>query len=342
MPTVVRFHELGGPEHLRFEQEATRELAEGEVRLRVQASGLNRAESMYYHGTYMEKPELPSRLGYEVAGIVEAVGAGVDPSWMGKSVSTIPGFSQGRYGTLGEEAIVPATVLSEYPPNLTPTQGAAIWMQYLTAWGALIHVGGVKAGDFVSIPAASSSVGIAAIQIVQDAGATAIALTRTATKRDELRALGAPHVIVLGQESYGARIHDITGGQGVRLTFDPVAGPFIDTLAGSAALGGMIIEYGALSGEPTPFPMLQALTRFVSVRGYTLHEIINDPELVATAKKYVWDRLVDGRFVPQIARAFPFEQTPWAYRYLESNQQVGKVVITFPERSERSSLGSQG
>jgi len=261
------------------------------------------------------------------------VGPGVDAAWMGKSVATIPGISQNKYGTLGEEAIVPATVLSEYPPNLTPTQGAAIWIQYLTAWGGLIHVGGVKAGDFVSIPAASSSVGIAAIQIAQDAGATAIALTRTAIKREELRAVGAANVIVLGEESYGARIHDITGGVGVRLTFDPVAGPFIDTLAGSTAMGGMIIEYGGLSEEPTPFPMLQALSRGVSVRGYTVREISRDPQLLETAKKYVWDRLVDGRFVPQIARAFPFEQTLWAYRYLESNQQVGKVVITFPERA---------
>ena len=94
-----------------------------------------------------------------------------------------------RYGTLGEEAIVPVEALGEYPANLTPMEAAAIWMQYLTAYGALVHIGGVKAGDFVSIPAASSSVGLAAIQIVRDAGATAIALTRTSAKRAELLAL---------------------------------------------------------------------------------------------------------------------------------------------------------
>jgi NADPH:quinone reductase-like Zn-dependent oxidoreductase len=285
---------------------------------------------MYYHGQYFETPQFPSRLGYEVAGVVKAVGEGVDASWIGKSVATIPGFSQNRYGTLGEEAIVPAGVLGEYPKNLTPVQAAAIWMQYLTACGALVHVGGVKAGDFVSIPAASSSVGLAAIQIVRDHSATAIAVTRTATKRAELLALGAHHVIVSDEEDYAARVREITGGQGVRLTFDPVAGPFVEKLAEASARGGTVILYGLLSGEPTPFPLMAAMRNALSIRGYTLMEITHNPVLEASAKKYVFDRLADGRFVPKIARTFPFAQTVEAYRYLESNQQVGKVVISIP------------
>src|SRR5580692_5289205 len=137
MPTVVRFHELGGPENLKFEQIPQQQPGEGEVRLKVQASGINRAESMYYRGVYLETPRLPSRVGYEVAGIVDAVGSGVDKSWIGKQVATVPGFSQNHYGTLGEEAIVPVRVLAEYPKHLSPVQGAAIWMQYPTAYGAL-------------------------------------------------------------------------------------------------------------------------------------------------------------------------------------------------------------
>ena len=106
MPKVVRFHELGGPEVLRFEEIPSQQPGQGEVKLRVQASGLNRAESAYYHGKYFEQPQFPSRVGYEVAGVVEAVGEGVDAAWLGKPVATIPGFSQNRYGTLGEEARV--------------------------------------------------------------------------------------------------------------------------------------------------------------------------------------------------------------------------------------------
>lgn len=330
MPKIVRFHQLGGPENLRFEEIPSQQPGPGEVRLRVQASGLNRAESMYYNGRYMEQPQLPSRLGYEVAGVVEAAGEGVDSKWIGKQVATVPGFSQNRYGTLGEEAVVPAGVLGEYPASLSPVEGAAIWMQYLTAYGALVHIGKVGPGDFVSIPAASSSVGLAAIQIVRDAGATAIAVTRTSAKKQELRELGAHHVIVSQEEDYGSRVAEITGGKGVRLTFDPVAGPFVEQLAGAASPGGILFEYGFLSGQPTPFPLASALGRGLCLRGYTLHEITRNPATLETAKKYVFDRLASRQFVPKIARTFSFAETVEAYRFLESNHQVGKVVITVP------------
>jgi NADPH:quinone reductase-like Zn-dependent oxidoreductase len=330
MSKIIRFHQLGGPEVLRFEEVEPQQPGKGEVRIRVQAAGLNRAESVYMRGRYFEQPQLPSRLGYEVAGVVEAVGKGVDAGWIGKPVSTVPGFSQNRYGTLGEEAVVPVTVLGEYPANLTPVQAAAIWMQYLTAYGALVLVGHIKAGDFVSIPAASSSVGLAAIQIVRDHGATAIAVTRSAAKREELLALGAHHVIVSETEDYPARIKEITGGKGARITFDPVAGPGIEQLAEGAANGGHLIEYGALSGKPTPFPVMAAMTKGLSVHGYTMLQVTHSRAVAAKAKKYVFDRLADGRFVPKIARTFPFAQTIEAYQYLESNQQVGKVVITVP------------
>jgi len=328
VPTIVRFHQLGGPDVLRFEEISSQQQpGEGEVRLRVQASGLNRAESLYFHGRYFEQPQLPSRLGYEAAGIVEAVGDGVDRSWLGKSVATVPGFSQNRYGILGEEAIVPAAALGEYPANLKPTEAAAIWMQYLTAYGALVHFGTVAAGDFVSIPAASSSVGLAAIQIVRDSGGTAIAVTRTSAKREELLSLGAHHVIASEEEDYVAKVQQIAGGRGVRLTFDPVAGSFVEKLAAASTPGGVIFEYGSLSGESTAFPLATAIGRGLALRGYSVLEITSKPAALKTATKYIFDRLASGRFVPKIAKVFPFAQTVEAYKYLESNQQVGKVVI---------------
>jgi NADPH:quinone reductase-like Zn-dependent oxidoreductase len=330
MPKIVRFHQLGGPEVLKLEDVPLPQPGPGEAKLKVQAVGLNRAESMYFHGFYLEQPQFPSKLGYEGAGVVEAVGAGVDAKWVGKTAATVPGFSMNRYGLLGEEAIVPASMLGEYPAKLSPAEGASIWMQYLTAYGALITAGGVKPGDFVSIPAASSSVGIAAIQMVKAEGATAIAATRRSNKRAALLALGADHVISTEEEDYVERVKEITGGKGVRLTFDPVAGPFIEKLALASANGGIIFVYGLLSSEPTPFPVRAALGRSLSIRGYYLGEVTGDPMLFEKAKKYVVDRLADGRFKPIIAKTFPFAQTVQAYQYLESNQQIGKVVITVP------------
>lgn len=330
MPKAIRFHELGGPEKLKLEDLPAREPGEGEVRLRVEAVGLNRAESLYFRGLYMEKPELPSRLGYEAAGVVTATGPNVDKSWVGKRVATIPGFSQNKYGVLAEEAVVPVSSLGEYPPQLSFTEAASIWMQYTTAWGALVHFGRLAKGDFVLIPAASSSVGLAAIQIVKDAGATSIATTRTSKKREELFALGADHVIATEEEDLVARVKEITTGHGARLIFDPVAGPFVEKLAQAAAYQGTMIEYGALSLEETPFPFFHAIRKGLTMRAYTLLEITGDPAALSAAKKYIYDRVADGRFVPKIAKVFPFAQATEAYQYLESNAQIGKIVITVP------------
>src|SRR5277367_6674199 len=141
MAKIVRFHSIGGPENLQFEEVPLRAPGDGEVKLRVQAVGLNRVEAGFMRGRYFETPVLPSRIGYEAAGVVEAVGPGVDGSWIGKKVATIPGFSMSQFGVLGEEAIVPVAAMAEYPARLSSTEGAAIWMQYLTAYGALVTFG---------------------------------------------------------------------------------------------------------------------------------------------------------------------------------------------------------
>ena len=143
---------------------------------------------------------------------------------------------------------MPVVFLTEYPSRLTTTQAAAFWVPYLTAYGGLVAIAHVGKGDFVSIAAGSSSVGLAAIQIVRDVGATAIALSRTSTKKGELLALGAHYVIVTGEEDYESRIREITDAKGVRVTFDPLGGPFLEHLAAASAPGGIIVEYGVLSG----------------------------------------------------------------------------------------------
>jgi NADPH:quinone reductase-like Zn-dependent oxidoreductase len=327
MPRLYRFHQLGGPEVLQLVDEPVCEPGSGEVRLKVQAVGLNRAEALFLRGQYLEQAKLPAGVGYEAAGIVEAVGRDVDKSWIGKRASTIPAFSMNQYAMLGEVVIAPVAALSEYPPNLSPVEGAAIWMQYLTAYNGLIHAAHFAKGDFVIISAASSSVGIAAIEIANAEGAISIATTRTSSKKDELLSLGATHVIATEEEDFLARVREITQGRGARVAFDPVSGPFLDTLCKAAAVGAIIVEYGSLSMKPAALPIALVLTKLLTIRGFTLMEITRDPALLAIAKKYVYDRLADGRFHPKIAKVFPFDQAIEAFKYLESNAQVGKVVI---------------
>lgn len=326
MQKAIRFHELGGPEVLRMEDVPARQPGPGEVLLKVRAVGLNRAESMYYRGHYMEKVVLPSGLGYEATGTVSAVGPDVDPTLIGRRLSTIPGFSMNKYPVLAEEAVVPASVLAAVPDSFSAIEAAAVWMQYCTAYGALVPFGRVAAGDFVIVTAASSSVGLAAIQIVRTQGGTSIATTRTSAKKDQLLALGADHVIATEEEDLAARVQSITAGKGARIVFDPVGGDYINTLAQATANGGTIFLYGMLSGKPTPFPMA-AFGRRIGMFGYTFGELRGAPEW-ETMKKYIYDHLADESFNPVIARTFLFDQTVEAYKYLESNQQIGKVVVT--------------
>ena len=325
---IVRFHRTGGPEVLQLDELPLPEPAAGEVRLRVKAIGLNRAEVLFRMGRYLVQPILPSKIGYEASGTVEAAGPDVDPSWIGKTVSTVPAFLASAYGVYGEVAIVPVSAIAEYPGRLSYEEGTSIWMQYLTAYGALIHQGRLAKGDFVLITAASSSVGIAAIELARAEGAIAIATTRTSKKKAELLALGAAHVIATEEEDLAARVDEITSGQGARIVFDPIAGKGLAALAAAAAPRGIIFEYGALAAGPTPFPLLSVLGKQLTIKGYMLFELVGDPAAFPVARQYVYDHLASGAFKPRIARTFPLAEIVEAHRYMESNEQIGKIVVT--------------
>jgi len=330
---IVRFHKTGGADVLRIDSLPLPEPGPGEVRLRVKAIGLNRAEVMFREGRYFLQPSLPSGLGYEASGIVEAAGPGVDADLVGKVRSTVPAFPLNQYGVYGEVAIVPAGALAAYPEHLSFEQGTSIWMQYLTAYGAIVHNGRIAQGDYVVLTAATSSVGIAAIQIVKAEGGIAIATTRAADKRDELLAAGADHVIVTGEEQdIAARILEITGGVGARIVFDAVAGAGILELAKATARDGLIMVYGTLAPEPTPFPIYEAWGQGAQgkpfkLMGYTMFSITGDPQALANAERYVYAKLDSGQLKPRIDRTFPLAGIADAHRYMEQGQQIGKIVV---------------
>lgn len=330
MTRVVRFHEYGGPEVLKIEDVAIGRPGAGEVTIRVESIGLNRAEAAFRSGHYIEKAQLPARLGYEAAGIVEELGPGVTGHAVGDAVCVIPQFSMNRYGVYAERAIVPVASLVKRPAGISTAAASAIWMPYLTAYGALVDVVQLRKGDAVVITAASSSVGIAAIQIANAIGAVPIAVTRDAGKRDGLQALGAPHVLVSSEQDVAAEVLRITDGEGARMVFDPVGGPGIMSLVPALARQGTCVLYGNLSGaaHQTPFPFGLAVGRGLSVRGYLVFEIIHDPARMARAEAFIRDGLRSGVLQPVIDRLFSFDQIVDAHRYLEGNQQLGKVVVS--------------
>ncbi len=328
MTRVIRFHQHGGPEVLRIEDVAIPPPAQGEIQIRVKALGLNRAEALLRAGTYIETPALPSGLGLEAAGIVETVGEGVQGFAPGDAVSIVPPVSMVRWPAYGEVVTFPAELVVKHPPSLSWDAAAAVWMQYLTAYGALIDIGKLSRGDFVVVTAASSSVGLAAIQIANKVGAIPIAVTRTSAKRQALLELGAAHVVASAEEDLAARLKAIAGPKGVRVVLDPIGGPIFEPLTDAMSRGGILIEYGGLSAEPTPFPLFTVLSKALTLRGYLVHEIVSDPARLAAAKAFILDGLTSGSLKPIIARTFPFDQIVDAHRFLESNEQLGKIVVT--------------
>jgi len=196
-----------GRRFLKIQDEPIPEPGKGEVRLEVKAIGLNRAEVMFRRGRYLESPTLPSKIGYEAAGVVEAVGPEVDKElgWARRS-ARFPAFLMTQYGVYGEVAIVPATALAVYPEKLSAEEGTSIWMQYLTAYGALIWHGQITKGDFVIITAASQQVwGLRPSRWLRRRG-DQYATQRTSKKKATLVEVGAAHVIATQEEDFLARL----------------------------------------------------------------------------------------------------------------------------------------
>lgn len=328
MSRVIEFSSAGGPEVLEFKEVEVPAPGPGEVRIRVKALGLNRAESMWRTGEYIEEVKLPARLGYEAAGFVEAIGEGVTGFVVGEAVNTVPAFSQNQYGMYGELVLAPISAVVKHPPGLSFEEAASIWMMFITVYGAFIEAADLKAGDVVLIPAASSSVGLASIQLVNMVGATPIALTRTAAKRQQLLDAGAAFVIVTEEQDLVAEVMRITDGVGARVVFDPVGGPSLGKLVKAMKTGGILLAYGALSEEPAQFSYLDLLIKLPTILGYTIWNTSGDPVRQKAAVEFITAGLAAGALKPMIDRTFAFDEMVEAHRYLETNNQFGKIVVS--------------
>jgi NADPH:quinone reductase-like Zn-dependent oxidoreductase len=328
MSRVVRFHQAGGPEVLQIDDIDVPAPKPNEIQLRVKALGINRAEVMYRTNQYVIEPKFPATLGYEAAGVVEAVGADVNGFSVGDKISVVPAFSFADYGMYGELVNVPAIAAVRHPDNLSFEEAAATWMAFVTAYGALIEIGSLRAGDAVLIRAASSSVGVAAIQIANMVGATPIALTRASGKAGALKKAGAAHVIATSEQDIAGEVLRLTGGAGARIAFDPAGGAEVPNILKALSVNGIFFQYGALETSDLQIPVMDLLGKHLTIRGYELFEITTDWERLRKAKEFVNRGLSSGHLRPAIAKTFRFAQIADAHRFMESNSQVGKVVVT--------------
>ncbi len=328
MPKVVRFHTAGAASVLQLDELPIPLAVADDVVIDVQAFGLNRAEIMFRRGAYPQyAPEFPSTLGYEAAGVVRAIGPQVTTLKVGDRVSTVPSFKMGYYWTYGEVARVPEHAVVPLPAHLSWAEGAAIWMPYLTMWGAFVEYGRLQAGETVVIRAASSSVGVAAMQMAKQLGATVIALTRGDAKRDFIASHGPDHIITTEGGDLSAQILDLTGGRGADFVFDPVAGPELTALAAATRYQGRLFIYGRLSSEPSLFPVALGLAKGLTLRGYSLFEVVNFPAIFARGKAAVAAGVAAGIYRPAVDRVFNLGEVAAAHEYMESNVQQGKIVV---------------
>jgi NADPH:quinone reductase-like Zn-dependent oxidoreductase len=325
MARTIRFHETGGPEVLRYEDLPVRSPGPGEVRIRVDAIGLNRAEVNFRRGTYLEQPVLPAGLGTEASGVVLEVGPGVERWTAGDAVSVVPAFSQNDYPVYAEEAVVPAAALVARPGGMDAIIGAAIWMPYVTVYGMVQEIVRVRPGDHVVITAAANSIGMAALQVARHLGAVPIATTPSVDQRQALLDAGAASVIT-DEDDLADGIRAATAGHGADLVLDAVGGPQVEDLVRACAPGATVIVHGGLSGQPTPLPGGGYAP--VWLRRYRVFEITTDPAALRRAEHFVRAGLATGAFAPLVDRVFDFDDIAAAHAYVDSPQRgPGKPVV---------------
>jgi NADPH:quinone reductase-like Zn-dependent oxidoreductase len=325
---VARFTGTGDASILRLTDEAPREPGPGEVRIRVTSAGLNRADALYRAGRYLLRSPGESRTGFEGAGVVEAVGQDVRTR-VGDRIGVLPSsFDVVNEGAAAEAMTVPEAVVVPTPRGVADRDAGAIWMQYLTAWGALVDIAATGPGDFVVVPAASSSVGIAAIQLGRALGARVIATTTSAAKVRALEAFGPHAVVDTRHEPYVERVREITGGNGARVIFDPVYGPLVNDHLRVACREAVVFVYGALDPTPLTLDLGGMLRKQIRLQGYTIAPLLGDPARRTRAVADVTARLERGELAPVVDSYFPLDRIQEAHRRLESNQQIGKVVVT--------------
>lgn len=329
----------GAPEVLQIKDAPDPAPAAGEVRIRVEASGVNFADIMGRMGLYPDLPPMPVVPGYEVSGRVDAVDSGVHAEWLGRDVIALT-----RFGGYSDVICVPVNQVFPRPPALSAMEGAALPVNYFTAWQLLVVMGGLKRGETVLIHSAGGGVGIAATQIARHIGATIIG-TASAAKHDELRQMGADHLIDYRAQDFEARARAITGGRGVELILDAVGGESLKKgyrlLAPTGRLGIFGMSSAATGKQRNVLGLVRALASTPwlqfnplalmnankGVFGVNLGHMWKEVDRIRGWADQILDLAAQSVLKPRIARAFSFDEAAAAHHYVQERRNIGKVLL---------------
>ena len=321
MPFAIRFHQTGGPEVLRWEEVTVGDPAPGEARVRHEAVGLNFIDT-YHRGGLYPLP-LPSGLGREGAGVVEAVGDGVTDIKPGDRVA----YGSGPLGAYSEVRCMPADRLLKLPDSLSCRTGAAMMLQGLTAAYLLRHTFPVRRGDQILIHAAAGGVGLIACQWAKALGATVIGTVSTEAKAELARKNGCDHVILYSREDVAKRVREITG-EGVAVVFDGVGK---DTFMGSLDSlrpRGTMVTFGNASGAVPPFdPLLLAQKGSLFVTRPILdHYAGKRSDLLALGEE-LFGVVASGQVKIEINQTYALSDAAQAHRDLEARKTTGSTIL---------------
>jgi len=311
--------------------------APGEVLIRVKAAGLNFADILARQGLYPDGPPKPCVMGYEVSGVIDGVGEGVDPGIVGEPV-----IAMTRFGGQAELVCVPDAQVFEKPEQLSFEQGAALPVNYLTAWALIVTMGGLRADESILIHNAGGGVGLAALEIARHIGARTFG-TASAGKHEFLRQHGLDHPIDYRDQDWLPVLMELTEGRGVELILDPLGGNswkqsyralrrtgrmgvFGMSVASASGIKGKLKALKAVVSMPRYNP-LGLMNRNKGVFGLNLGHMWGEGEKVASWTREIMRGVQQGWIRPHVDRSFSFDEIGDAHRYIEARKNIGKIVL---------------
>lgn len=327
---------FGGPEVLELREGPTPEPGSWQVLVRLTSIGMNHAELMMRRGDYqMASGEPPFTPGLEGGGVIEAVGDSVTNRDIGQrvilGVDLLRRTGKHLEGSYRTHVVCDAAQAVPAPDAVPDEQLGALWLPYLTAWGCLVWKHDLQPGAFVALPAASSSVALAAAQIVRELGGHAIGMTTSAHKVAAVKALPGcayEQIIVTTDRAWHQDLKDITDGHGVDVFFDPVAaGEYLNTEIRCLAQGGTVWIYGLL-GEPDVVQVTPLIMKSGAIRGWALAELAAAGAAeFEPGYRHILDRFADGTYVQHIGGIFPLDDVRRAHAEMEKGDHIGKLVL---------------
>ncbi len=314
---------FGGPEVIKIVHMEAPLPAADQVRVRVHAAGINRADLLQRMGRYPAPRGASTTIpGLEIAGVVDATGPDVDRWTVGDRVFGIVGG-----GAHAEQVITAQDLLARIPDNLDDTEAGAVPEVFMTAYDALFTQAELSLGERVLVHAAASGVGTAAVQLARAAGARAWGTTRSLDKHAAVLALGAAGM--LGAEDFAVKARHATGGLGFDVVVDFVGAPYLaDNLEALAPRGRMVVV-GTMGGAEGMINLSALMGKRLRIHGTVLRSRprAEKADLTARFATRVVPLLADGMVRPVVDRVFPLAEIAAAHAYMESNANIGKIVL---------------